>query len=61
MITTEQGTKVPSMGGTISTDKALALDISALPTDQEEFMAVGVVMAVGFASNGDTTRSTARL
>jgi hypothetical protein len=32
-------------GGTISTDKALALDISHLPTDQEDFTAAGVTEA----------------
>jgi len=47
VITTEVDTKVATMGGTISTDKALVLSISALHTDQHKFTAVGVVMEAG--------------
>jgi hypothetical protein len=42
-------------------DEALALEMLALPTDQEDFMAVEVmaveVMAVGFTSSGDQSRA----
>ena len=43
-------------GGAIFMDEALALEMLALPTDQEDFMAVEV-MAVGFTSNGDQSRA----